>query len=623
MNDTSKKISLSKLSFGCDIKDDITYFTTFAIDADKVSVAIYDAWNSVRRTEYKMHEVEDNVWTTSIDQNLSSKFYTYIIIRGENRYITTDPFSFSLSLNSSKTAILDKKLCEVKNFETHKVPKLSYKDAIIYEMHIRDFTSSSTINVKNKNKYLGLTESDQLETGEKIGFNHIKELGVSHIHLLPILDFVTVDEEDANGYNWGYDPDSFFALEGSYATEPSDPYSRITEFKETVMHYHKNNIGIILDVVYNHTYHGLNSNFEILAPGIFYRNDEDGKITNGSGCGNEINTEDPLVIRVICESLKHLICEYKVDGFRFDLLGLMDRMSMYGIVKELRKVNPNVLIYGEPWVGGHSALDHRKRVYKGTQANKHFSLFNDDYRNAIKGDNDGVEGGYVQGELSKLEAVKIGVLGSLKSENTYGFTSYPYESVNYTCSHDNLILYDKIKKSCDGVSHDDNIKMNKLAFFLTIMSFGIPFIHEGTEFARTKYMDFNSYRSGDYVNGIDWQLKHDNNELFKYVKKLLILRKKMPFFSSYNKNDIYKYLKFYNNDHSALIYEIYDKKSQVTYMFFINPNDMDVACGFAYNEFDRVLCDSIRMREYKIKEDKNDPIILSRKSAMILTKRKR
>lgn len=621
MSDASKKISLSKLSFGCEIIEDGTTFTTFAIDADKVSVAIYDKWNSVRRVEYKMHEVEDNVWTTSIDQDFSSKFYTYIVKRGENSYITTDPFSYSLSLNSTKTAILDKKLCDVKNFEKHKIPSLSYKNAIIYEMHVRDFTSSSTINVRNKNKYLGLTQSDQLDTGEKIGFNHLKELGVSHVHLLPVLDFVTVDEEDVNAYNWGYDPDSFFSLEGSYATEPSDPYSRITEFKETVMHYHKNKIGVILDVVYNHTYHGLNSNFEILAPGIFYRSGEDGKITNGSGCGNEINTEDPLVIRVICESLKHLMREYKVDGFRFDLLGLMDRMSMYGIVKDLRMVNPDVLIYGEPWVGGHSALEHRKRVYKGTQRRRHFSLFNDDFRNAIKGDNDGSEKGYIQGDLSKLEDVKIGVSGSIKNEHGYGFTSNSYESVNYTCAHDNLILYDKIKKSCDNISHEENIKINKLAFYLTIMSFGIPFIHEGTEFARTKHMDPNSYRSGDYVNGIDWQLKHDNNELFKYVKKLLDLRKKMEFFNTYGKVEILENIKFYDNENSALIYDVYDKEMDITYTYFVNPNEEEVDSGFIYSEFRRALCDSVRMREYTIKESNEKAVTIPSRAAMIFVRR--
>jgi len=622
LSDASKKISLSKLSFGCETIDNVTTFTTFAIDADKVSIAIYDAWNSVRRVEYKMHEAEENIWSTSVELDLSSKFYTYIIKRGENSYITTDPFSFSLSLNSTKTAILDKKLCEVKHFDKHKSPKLSYKNAIIYEMHIRDFTSSSSINVKNKNKYLGLTQSDVLETGEKIGFNHLKELGVSHVHLLPVLDFVTVDEEDINGYNWGYDPDSFFSLEGSYATQPSNPYSRITEFKETVMHYHKNNIGVILDVVYNHTYHGLNSNFEILAPGIFYRSDENGEITNGSGCGNEINTEDPLVIRVICESLKHLMREYKVDGFRFDLLGLMDRMSMYGIVKDLREVNPEVLIYGEPWVGGHSALEKRKRVYKGTQRGRHFSLFNDDFRNAIKGDNDGQDKGYIQGELSKLEDVKIGVSGSIKNEHGSGFTFNSYESINYTSSHDNLILYDKIKISCEHVSHEDNIKMNKLAFFLTIMSFGIPFIHEGCEFARTKYMDHNSYRSGDYVNGIDWQLKHDNNELFRYVKKLVSLRKIMKFLSTYNKVEILKNLKFYENDKSALIYDIYDENMDITYTYFVNPSDDEVDSGFIYNEFRRVLCDSVRMREYTIKENNEKSVIIPSKTSMIFIKRK-
>lgn len=621
MSDISRQISLSKQSFGCNISDGVTSFTTFAIDADKVKVAIYDKWNSVRREEYKMREVEENIWTCSINLDLSSKFYTYIVKRGDNSYITTDPFSFSLSLNSTKTAILDREKCKVEGFDDIGFSNLSYREAILYEMHVRDFTSSSSINVKNKNKYLGLIQSDTLESGEKIGFNHLKELGISHVHLLPILDFATVDEEELNGYNWGYDPDSFFSLEGSYATEPSNPYSRIIDFKKTVMHYHKNNIGVVLDVVYNHTYYGLNSNFEILAPGIFYRRDKDGSITNGSGCGNEIDTENPLVRRVICDSLKHLIREYKIDGFRFDLLGLMDRMSMYSIVKELREVNPNIILYGEPWVGGHSALDHRKRVYKGTQQSRKFSLFNDDYRNAIKGDNDGVEKGYVQGDVSKLEDVKIGLCGSLRSLGGYAFTSNAYESINYNCSHDNLILYDKIKKSCENISHEDNIKVNKLAFFLTLMSFGIPFIHEGTEFARTKHMDYNSYRSGDYVNGIDWQLKHENNKLFKYVKRLISLRKKMEFFTRYDRHEILEKLKFYNSDKSILIYDIFDDANSITYTFIVNPLEEEVDTGFIYNEFLRVVCDGSCTREYIVRENNNKKLLIPARTAMILKRK--
>ena len=620
MNELTKKISLSKVKFGCLVEGDRTFFNIFAIQAEHVTVAIYNNWNSVRRIEYPMQEIEEHIWHVTIEENLSANFYVYIVHRDGKSYMATDPYGTSLSMNSVKSAIINHKLISSESFDNHKKPSIRYSEAIIYETHVRDFTSSSSINVDYKNKYLGLTQSSTLETGEKIGFDHLKELGITHVHLLPVLDFVTVDEEDPKGYNWGYDPDSFFSLEGSYATNPEDPYGRILEFKELVMHCHKNHLGVILDVVYNHTYHGPYANFEVLAPGVFYRHDKDGKLSDGSGCGNEINTEDPLIRRVICESLKHLLTTYKVDGFRFDLLGLMDRMTLYTIVKELRKIDPNVIIYGEPWVGGPSTLENHKRVYKGTQRNRKFSLFNDDFRNAMKGNNDDKSIGYIQGDLSQLEAVKLGIMGSIWTKGHFGFTAHPYESINYTCSHDNLILHDKIFYSLPGISHEENINVTKLAFFLTIMSFGIPFIHAGTEFAKTKHMDHNSYRSGDHINGIDWSLKHQNADLFNYVKKLIDLRKKMKFFSNYKKKDIEENCLWYNLTNGALGYEIHDKDDNNTYAYFINPMEVEASTGFEMRDFNKILCHSEDMKEYIIMENDHNLLIIPPRSAVILLK---
>ena len=621
MTDVAKKISLSRVQFGCRVENNRTSFNTFAVNAKHVIVAIYDSWNSVRRIEYAMTEIEDHIWHVTIEENLSAKFYAYIVHRDEKKYIATDPYSYSLSVNSFKSAIIDPRVISSESFDCHKKPNIKYNEAVIYETHVRDFTSSTTISVNNKNKYLGLTESSTLETGEKIGFDHLKELGITHVHLLPVLDFVTVDEEDPSSYNWGYDPGSFFALEGSYSKHPEDPYSRIREFKEMVMFYHQNSIGVILDVVYNHTYHSLSSNFEVLAPGVFYRKNKDGSLSDGSGCGNEINTENPLVRRVICESLKHLLKTYKLDGFRFDLLGLMDRMTLYTIVKELRKIDPNVVIYGEPWVGGESMLENHKRVHKGTQRNKRFSVFNDDFRDALKGDNDGISTGYIQGNQSRLDAVKLGIMGSIRTKENNGFTAWPYESINYTCSHDNLILYDKISNSLAGISHEENLKINKLGFFLTLMSFGVPFIHGGTEFARTKHMDHNSYRSGDYINGINWSLKHQNTCLYEYVKSLIHLRKKMSFFSNYTKKDIEENFIWYYLPNGALGYEIHDKYENITYSYFINPMEITINTGFKTMEFKEVLCNSIDMTEYSTKNNDQNLLIISPRSSMILMKK--
>ena len=619
--DLTKRISLTKLEFGCKVDKTKTTFNIFAINADYVTLAVYDKYDSVRRTLYSMSETEDNIWRIVINENLSRKFYVYIINRKGIELVATYPYSAALSLNADKSAIIDWDLVDSKSFDEHKNPFNAYNEAIIYEMHVRDFTSSITIDVEYKKKFLGLTESNVMNTGEDIGFNHIKELGITHIHLMPINSFVKVESENTEGYNWGYNPDSYFALESSYSNDPTDPYSSIKEFRELVKQYHENDISVVIGVVYNHTYRGLYSNFEVLAPNIFYRRDENGNLSNGSGCGNEINSEDPLVRRVILDSLKFMMTKYKVDGFRFDLLGLMDTITMYKIAKELREINPNVLMYGEPWTAGDSTLDLKKRVLKGIQKNRKFSLFNDDYRNALKGDNDGSDKGYIQGETSKVNEVKKGISGSLITKTKGGFTSNPSESINYICAHDNLIIYDKILKSINGISNEENLKVNKLGFFLLMMSFGIPFIHEGTEFGRTKHMDYNSYRSGDYVNEIDWSFKHSNSCLFNYVKKLIEIRKQMKFFTNYDKSEIEENLVFYNLTQGAIGYEINDIYEKIKYVYFINPSTNDVETAYAKNEFKSVLIDSFNLERFDIPENDIGMIRLPARSTLIMIRK--
>lgn len=621
MINLTKRISSTKLEFGCKVDMNQTIFNIFAINADSVTLAVYDKYDSVRRTLFSMSEIEDDIWQVVIDENLSKKFYVYIVNRNGIELVATDPYSAALNMNADKSAVIDWELLDSKSFDEHKNPDNAYNESIIYEMHVRDFTSSITINAEHKKKYLGLTESNVMNTGEKIGFNHLIELGITHIHLMPVNSFVKVESENIEGYNWGYNPESYFSLESSYSDDPRDPYSSIREFRELVMRYHENDIGVVIGVVYNHTYRGVYSNFEILAPNIFYRRDGNGNLSNGSGCGNEINSEDPLVRRVILDSLKFLMRKYKIDGFRFDLLGLMDRMTMYKIVKDLREINPNVLIYGEPWTGGDSTLDMKKRVVKGTQKNRKFSLFNDDYRNALKGDNDGYDRGYIQGETAKINEVKKGISGSLYNKGKGGFTSNPSESINYVCAHDNLIMYDKIVKSLSGISHEENLKVNKLGFFLLMMSFGIPFIHEGTEFGRTKHMDHNSYRSGDYVNGIDWTFKHKNRCLFNYVKELIEIRKKMKFFSNYDKSEIEENLVFYDLDEGAIGYEILDIYEKIKYAYFINPSINMVETGQVKNRFKCVILDGQNLDRYDISENDMETIKLPARSTLIMIKK--
>ncbi|OPL08613.1 MAG: hypothetical protein AVO33_10335 [delta proteobacterium ML8_F1] len=610
MNETTRKISLTKEAFGAKVEEGRTTFTIFAIEAQEVRVLLYPSALEIRPRSVMMHPVEDHVWQVRLDENLGGVYYRYQITRKGKKFSVTDPYGEAVSEHDDRSVVVDYDAIDTADFLNHEKPSIPYESAIIYEMHVRDFTSSETIEVANKNTYRGLMASSKLPTGEIIGFDHLLELGVTHIHLMPVLSFEENIQEYSGIYNWGYNPLSYFALEGTYSSNPGDPYERIREFREVVAYYHQRGLKIVLDVVYNHTFYAKFSELEVLAPGVFYRLDAAGNYANGSGCGNELNTEDPLVRRLILDSLKFLMRRYRVDGFRFDLLGLMDTETMDRIVTELRAMDPEVLLYGEPWVGGDSLLPYDKRVAKGTQRHKGYALFNDEFRNAIKGDNDGDHRGYIQGDTTYFEIIKSGIGGS-------DFTAHPSETINYICAHDNLILRDKIVKSMGELPEEEILKITKLGFFILMMSFGIPFFHEGCEFGRTKHMDYNSYRSGDYVNGIHWNLKAENAELFEYVREVIALRKAMGIFTTYTKEEIAQHLFYYHLKEGALGYEIYDYRRKKSYAFFLNPRDYPVETLFRVAGFSRRLLCSDETQE---QTNTKDCLILQPRSACIYEK---
>ncbi len=584
MSKITEKIALTKASFGAKVEGGRTTFTIFAIEAEAVKVLLYPSAEAVRYRAVPMTAVEAHVWQVEVGENLGGTCYQYQITRGGRKYALVDPYGGAVSEQDDRSVVVDYDKLDTEDFLTHDKPDIPYEEAVIYEMHVRDFTSSETMPVADKNTYRGLMASARLSTGEVIGFDHLMELGVTHIHLMPVLSFEENIQEYSGIYNWGYNPLSYFALEGTYSSNPGDPYERIREFREVVTFYHQRGLKIVLDVVYNHTFYSRFSELEILAPRVFYRLDEKGGYTNGSGTGNELNTEDPLVRRLILDSLEHLVTRYRVDGFRFDLLGLMDTGTMDEIVTRLRALDPQMLLYGEPWIGGDSPLPFEKRVSKGTQRQRGYALFNDEYRNAIKGDNDGDHRGYIQGETAYFEVIKWGVAGS-------DFTAHPSETINYICAHDNLILRDKIVKSMGDLPEEEIIKVTKLGFFILMMSFGIPFFHEGCEFGRTKHMDYNSYRSGDYVNGIHWHLKAGHRDLNEFVRKIIALRKSMGVFTGYTKEMIAENLFYYHLKDGALGYEIYDVRQKKSYALFVNPKEYPIETLFKVGRFSRrLLC---------------------------------
>lgn len=527
-----------------------TIFRLWSPIKDDVKLCIYEDGESIQRRIFQMDKTEDGCHQVMIEEDLDGFFYAFLL---DNRSEVTDPYSISSSLNSIRSAIVDLEKTNPEGWKTHTIPKdENHTDAIIYELHIKDFTFDETSNVEYSGKFLGISEEETSYKGFSTALSHLIELGITHVHLMPIYDFLTVNEDldffevDGN-YNWGYDPELYNNVEGSYSTKPKNPYSRIKEFKKMIMALHNAGIQVVVDVVYNHTFLGGESNFNAIMPGYYYRMTESGHYSNGSGCGNELASENPMVRQFIVDSAKFWLDEYKLDGFRFDLMALTDKTTMKLVVDELRNGHPDILIYGEPWAGGLSTLDYDQMPVKGTQNQLGVAMFNDEFRDAIKGDNNGYKKGFSQGNNSFKHAVESGIVGSIHYDGyRIGFTQSPNETINYINAHDDLILYDKMKKIFPSLDEEEIVSLNRLAFGILMTSQGIPFFHSGNEFLRSKNMISNTYNAPSSINNLDWSLKEKNQEFYYYFKDLIKLRKTYEVFRLPKAEDIKNFIKFVN-----------------------------------------------------------------------------
>jgi len=556
-------------------------FRVYSPIRDEIDLIIYFDSTSDKHMMFPMVKSQLGVFEILIRGNLKGLFYNYRIEGKE----VTDPYSISVSMNSQRSAIVDLKDTNPEGWEEHTIPYFRRNcDAIVYELHIKDYTGLESSNVENRGKYLGLVEEGTTYNGLTTGLDHLKELGVTHIHIMPVNDFITVDESpdkflDDKNYNWGYDPELYNVPEGSYATKPQDPVNRIKELKEMIMKLHEAGFKVILDVVYNHTFKTQDSNFHVIIPNYYHRVHENGEFSNGSGVGNEIASEKPMVRKFIVDSLMYWVEEYKVDGFRFDLMALMDIETVEEAISKMREKRPDIFIYGEPWTGGMSMLPHDKTTTKGRQSKLSFAFFNDEFRDAIKGNNDGDSRGFVFGNIGVMNPVETGITGSIFYDNGHiGFTSHPRETINYVNSHDNLIITDKIRKTLPDISQNDLERLNKLIFSILLTAQGIPLIHEGNEFLRDKNMHYNTYNAGLEINGIDWSLKEKNKGFYNYFKDLIKLRQSYKVFRMTSPEEIRKRLKFifYHSGGNLITYTLMIGDRQKYLLIMHNGNFNDV-----------------------------------------------
>lgn len=538
----------------------VSFFKVWSPKALKVSLVLYTSGDGDNKIEeIPMQKCAKGIWKISVERDLKGIYYTYKVNSRKETKEVMDPYAKACGINGKRGMIIDLSETNPVGWENQKnIPLNNPTDAIIYELHVRDLSVDVHGNMKHKGKYLAFTETETTsDEGETTGVNHIKELGVTHVQLLPIYDYLSVDEskDDFSEYNWGYDPLNYNIPEGSYSTDPYHGEVRIKELKEAIMSLHNNGLGVIMDVVYNHTGNSENSNLNVLMPNYYYRTNKDGTFCNGSACGNELASERYMVRKMIMDSVIYWAKEYKLDGFRFDLMGVLDIETMNRIHEELSKINPNIILYGEGWAGGPCGLSEKKRALKvNTPYLRHVGVFNDDLRDGVRGDVFVNEGkGFISGATGMEESVKFGIVASTShpqidfTKVNYSDAPYaklPGQTINYVSAHDNLTLWDKIEASCKNASKEEKIKMQKLANAIVLTSQGVPFIHAGAEFARTKYGDENSYKSSDEINKLNWKRKSEFKEVFNYYKGLIELRKKHPAFRMTAAEEISRNLSF-------------------------------------------------------------------------------
>lgn len=524
-----------------------TRFSLWAPTAEEVHLKLYaEGQGGAPSQVLTMQAADDGLWQTTVEGDLNGQFYTFDVkVKGNWLGDTPGVWAKAVGVNGDRAAIIDLRATDPEGWEQDARPELkSFADIILYEMHYRDFSIDSLSGIRHRGKFLALTEEGATTAGgQKTGIDHLKELGVTHVHILPSFDFSSVDETrlDQPQYNWGYDPKNYNVPEGSYSTDPYKPEVRIREFKQMVMALHKAGIRVVMDVVYNHTAVTEGSNFERTVPGYFYRHTPDGKFANASGCGNETASERAMMRKFMVESVKYWVKEYHVDGFRFDLMGIHDLTTMRAIRQALDEIDPTLYIYGEGWAAGAPQLPSDSLAMKNNVDRlMRVAAFSDEFRDSLRGPfgND-AQGAFLAGLAGHEAGIRFGVVGGVEHPQVNAGEGHsvpkfwalqPTQFISYVSCHDDMCLADRLKATLPNASAEVRKALHKLAETAILTSQGVPFIFAGDEVMRDKQGVHNSFNSPDDINAIRWKLKKQNRDVFDYVCGLIELRKAHPAF---------------------------------------------------------------------------------------------
>ncbi|MEM1329954.1 MAG: type I pullulanase [Planctomycetota bacterium] len=517
---------------GPEYSSERTVFNTWSPVSESVTLLIYEDAGSRRASrEVALEPGEKGLWSASVEGDLHGIEYSYRFVSyGQTREVP-DIHCFAATADSSRSIVVDLDRLDPEGWGGVPTPKLAQQtDEIIYEIHVRDYSvRDETVPEEQRGTYLGLIHENP--AGHVSGIDHLLDLGVTAVHLLPIHDYPNTEDE----YNWGYWTTLFNVPESNYAVEFSDTLSAITELKTAIQGLHSEGIRVILDVVYNHTSSSFEASpFDQTVPWYYFRTEADGRLRNDAGVGNSVADERPMVREYILDSLEYWVREYRVDGFRFDLLGTHHPETVDAICERVLSIRDDLTLYGEPWTGGGPIY-----FSKGEQRGTRMAVFNDHHRNAIRGDLDGTTRGFANGVGGNIPAVRDGVAGGIDD-----FADHPSETITYVSAHDNLTLWDKLLLTRPDLEDDELRAMQKLSLGIVLTSQGASFIHGGSDFARTKGGNHNSYNAGDEVNKFDWARKTEYRDVYDYTKGLIAIRRAQPAFRLATREQVREHIRF-------------------------------------------------------------------------------
>lgn len=540
-----------------------TFSLTTSPDVKKVDVVISDNDSDTAQQLVKsMKRVGAGKWKLTVKNDLKGKYYVFSVYNQAQPDHTPGVFAKAVGVNGKRGAIVDLKDTDPDGWADDVRPELKNPcDLIIYEMHHRDFSMDMSSGIKNKGKFLALTEPAAI--------SHLRRLGVNAVHILPSFDFASIDESkpDVVQYNWGYDPLNYNVPEGSYSTNAADPKTRIREFKKMVQALHKAGIRVILDVVYNHTFDINGSNFQKAYPDYFFRKNAEGKYSDGSGCGNETASDKELMREFMKESVAYWVNEYHIDGFRFDLMGVHDIETMNEIHDVVAKIDPTIYIYGEGWSAGSCAYPQDKLAIKANARQLNgIGAFSDEMRDALRGPfSDDTKGGFLAGVPGQEESIKFGIAGAIShpqidmtkvNYSKVPWTNEPSQMVAYVSCHDDMCLTDRLRSSIPYIGDDELIRLDLLAQTAVLTSQGVPFILSGEEMLRDKKGVHNSFRSPDSINRLDWNNLKRYPQVFDYYAGLISLRKQHPAFRMGSADEVRKNLCFLEAPEGVVAYQL-------------------------------------------------------------------